>query len=57
MMVRSAGLYTLGDDTVMDKDVKVDYPDTLDLYIIRSSIGVKSPRKVYYSREQGNWRE
>ena len=42
LMVRVNGLYTLGDYVVKSEDVKVEYPDTLSLYMIRSSICVKS---------------
>ena len=40
-MVKFSGLYTPGSDAINYEDVKFDYPYTLLMYIIRSSIGVK----------------
>ena len=50
-------LYKLGDDVMKAKYVKVDYLDTLALYIIRSSIGVKLSRELRFSREAESWRK
>ena len=54
-MVRFTGLQTLCYYAIKAEDINFNYPDTLDLYIIRSSIGVKSSRKVLYYREHENW--
>ena len=54
-MVRFTGLQTLCYYAIKAEDIKFNYPYTLELYIIRSSIGVKSSRKVLYSREHENW--
>ena len=45
LMVKVTGLHVLGDYTVEAGDVKIDYPDTLVLYIMGSCIEVKSSRK------------
>ena len=55
LMVKVTRLYTLGGDYIKAKDMKVDYPGTIVMYIIRSSIGVKSSQKVLCSRDKGNW--
>ena len=56
-MVRVTGLYTLGNDSIKAEYVQVDYPYTLALYILRSSIGVKSSCKFHCSIEQVKLRE
>ena len=42
LMVRVTGWYIQSDDFVKAEYVKVDYTETLALYMIRSCIGVKS---------------
>ena len=40
MISKVTALYTLGNESINDEYLKVDYPDTLALYIIRSKINV-----------------
>ena len=54
-MVKVTGLHGLGDDTVENGDVNIDYPDTPELYIMGSFIGVKSFRKLCFSVEANGW--
>lgn len=50
MKVKVTGLI-ICDGTVEAKDVKVDYQDTLELYIMRNIIGMKSSWNTRYYRE------
>ena len=45
IMLRIAGFYGLGEETVKAENVKIDYPDTLDLYLIDTSIGVNKAQE------------
>ena len=40
--MRITGLDGLVEDTVEAYNVKIEYPDTLDLYLIGTNIGVKT---------------
>ena len=42
LVVKFTGLHVLGNYSIKMEYVNIDYPDTLALYIIGSSIGVKS---------------
>ena len=44
LMLWITGLDGIVKDTVEANNVRIDYPDTLDLYLIRTSIGVKKAR-------------
>ena len=55
-MVKVTGLHGLGDHNFEAEYVNIDYPETLALYIIGSSIGVKSSRKLRFSVEANGWR-
>ena len=54
-MVKFTGLYVLGDNTIKVEYLHIDYPDTFVLYIIKSSIGVKSSHKTRSSMEANRW--
>ena len=43
LMLRITGLNGLSEDVVEAEDVKVDYTDTLSIYLVGMSIGVKIP--------------
>ena len=44
LILRITGLNGLCEDVIKTEDVKVDYPDALDLVLIGTSIGVKKSR-------------
>ena len=50
-MLKVVGLHGLGDNTVEAEYVNIDYPYTLEPYILGSSIWVKSSFKLHFSRE------
>ena len=50
-MVKFTGLYGIVHDSIKPEYIHIEYPDTLVLYIIRSSIGVKSSWKPRLSVE------
>ena len=54
MVVKVTGLYTLGDEAIVDEHVIVEYPDSLMLYIIKTIVSVKSSCKFRCSRERKN---
>ena len=56
-MMWMTGLNGLGEDTVEADDGKVDYPETLDLYLISNIIGVKKSRNSHNFRVAKEWRE
>ena len=45
LMLRITGLNGISEDVVEADDVKFDYPDTLALYLLGTSIGVKKARE------------
>ena len=47
-MVKVTGLYELGDEAVEADDVKIDYLDTLAIYLLRTCIGVKQSQKTRF---------
>ena len=44
-MLRINGLHGIGEYTLEENDVKIEYPDTLALYLLSTSIGVKRAKK------------
>ena len=54
MMVKVTGLYILIDESIKAEDFNFNYPDPLTLYIIKSSIGVKSFQNLRCSRLKKN---
>ena len=56
-MLRITGLDGLGEGTVESENVNIDYPDTLALYIIGTSTGVKKSRESHNFRVTKEWRE
>ena len=36
----------LGEDTMKDEDMKVDYPDKLSIFLLGTSTGVKNPGRT-----------
>ena len=57
LMLLITWLDGIGEDTVEADDVKIDYPDTLPLYLIGTDIGLKKARKSRNFREAKEWRE
>ena len=57
LMLWINGLDGLGEDTVEDDDVKIYYPDTLNLYLIGTSIGVNKSRESRNFMVAKEWRE
>ena len=57
LMVKVSGLYGIGDDTVEAEYVNIDYPYTLEPYILGSSIWEKSSWKLIFSKETNGWRK
>ena len=58
MMMWINGLDGLFEDTVEANDVKIDYPDTLAIYLIGTSIGVKKSwnyRNLRVAKEWCEW--
>ena len=55
LVVKFTGLHVLGNYSIKMEYVNIDYPDTLALYIIGSSIGVKSSKKYCFSVEANRW--
>ena len=49
-------MYGLGNDSVEAEDANIEYPDTLEIYIIVSSTGAKSSRKIQFSVKANGWR-
>ena len=45
LMLQITGLDGIGEDTVEADDMKIYYPDTLTLYLIGTSMGVKKARE------------
>ena len=54
-MAKVTGLHGLGDESVEADDVKIDYPETLALYLLGNCIGVKKYRKPQFSVEAKEW--
>ena len=55
LMLRITGFNGLGKDTLEADDVKIEYPDTLALYLIGSSIGVNKDRESRNFRVAKEW--
>ena len=51
MMMKVSGLHGLRYEAFESDDVKIDYPDTLAIYLLGTCIGVKSSRNLRYPRE------
>ena len=56
-MLRITSLNGLGKYTVEVDDVNIDYPDTLDFYLLGTSIGAKKAQESRNFRATKEWRE
>ena len=57
LMLQITGLNGLSEDMVEADDVKIDYPDTISLYLIGNSIGVKKAQESRNFRAAKEWQE
>ena len=57
LMLQITGLNGLSKDVVEADDVKIDYPNTIYIYLLGTSIGVKKDRESRYSRVAKEWQE
>ena len=57
LMLQITGLNEICEDGVEADDVKIDYPDTISLYLIGNSIGVKKAQESRNFRATKEWRE